>query len=84
MSLLGRVLKDGYVYQNTSSHENTKKGQNCPGILKNNSPCFWPELKLAPRNLIKLLHIELKLVSLIFWFESILVQWFMVIALVRI
>ena len=23
MSLLGRVLKDGYVYQNTSSHENT-------------------------------------------------------------
>ena len=27
MSLLGRVLKDGYVYQNTSSHENTRKGQ---------------------------------------------------------
>ena len=23
-----------------------------------NSPCFWPELKLAPRNLIKLLYID--------------------------
>ena len=60
-----------------------RKGKTALAFYKN-SPCFWPELKLAPRNLIKLLHIELKLVSLIFWFESILVQWFMVIALVRI
>ena len=34
-----------------------RKGKTALAFYKN-SPCFWPELKLAPRNLIKLLYID--------------------------